>query len=180
MRTFKTRFTTMPIITKPESGVHPLKPLKAQYGGLSRPLLALMAVTVLGVSATAITYLITNRDASPTASAAPAKTAPATPIFFVLEPFTVTLTSPHSERLLHVGITLKVADEASRQRLVNYLPVLRSRLLMLLSDQQVDELHSAHGKRELANAIRHAASAAMDGGEPQEVIDVLFTAFVVQ
>lgn len=159
----------------------PARPLTAQRGALSRSMLALMAVTVLGVSATAITYLITNRNAPMSANATMVAPAPPKPIFFVLEPFTVTLVTPHTERLLHVGITLKVANEASRQRLANYLPVVRSRVLMLLSDQKVDELHSAQGKRDLANAIRRVTSEPMDGYyESQDVIDVLFTAFVVQ
>lgn len=155
-------------------------PRLRQYGSLTRPLIALIALTVLGVSATAITYLVTHRDQPLVINTSPLAKPPAAPIFLPLEPFTVTLTNTHSERLMHVGLTLKVADEDSQRRLNSYLPVLRSRILLLLTEQDAEQVQSRAGKRELANAVRHAANMPVEGDAPQHVVDVLFNAFVVQ
>src|SRR5690606_2524324 len=126
------------------------------------------------------TYLITHRDRPLVINTAPHAKPPADPIFLPLDPFTVTLIGTHTERLLHVGLTLKVADEDSRRRLNSYLPVLRSRILLLLSEQNADTVQSRDGKRDLANAVRHAANVPVEGDTPQHVVDVLFNAFVVQ
>ena len=141
-------------------------------------MIALLALSVLGASATAITYLITHPGTPPVVLTQAAQSA--APIFLDLEPFTVSLSNERAERLLHVGLTLKVADEASRRRLEQYLPVVRSRILILLTEQDPEAVQTAEGKRQLANAVRHAAGMPVEGFEAQQVIDVLFTAFVVQ
>src|SRR5690606_33200343 len=103
----------------------------------ARSMVALIALSILGASATAITYLITNRDKPVViAQAAPAEAA--APIFVAVDPFTVSLNGRDYERVLHVGLTLKAADERTRERIVQYQPVVRSRLLMLLSEQDPD------------------------------------------
>ena len=156
-----------------------IKQRVAQQGRIARSLVALLALVVLGASATAITYLITNRDKPVVmAQAAPAP-APA-PIFVNVDPFTVSLAGRDFERVLHVALTLKVADEQTRERIVQYQPVARSRLLMLLSEQNPETVQTTEGKRQLANDIRHTINQPFVGDVPQQVIDVLFTAFVVQ
>ncbi len=156
-------------------------PIRQQQGLLSRSLVALLALAVLGASATAITYLITNRNTPMAALPQPLEAAEsAAPIFATVEPFTVTLAGQGYERLLHVGMTLKLADERSLGRINAYMPVVRSRILLLLSEQNPDTVQSIEGKRELVTAVRNAVNAPFDGNQPQQVMDVLFTAFVVQ
>jgi len=151
----------------------------AQQGRIARSLVALLALTVLGASATAITYLITNRDRPVVINQAAPAQAPA-PIFVNIDPFTVSLTGASYERVLHIALTLKAADERTRERIAQYQPVARSRLLMLLSEQNPETVQTTDGKRQLANEIRHTINQPFEGSEPQQVIDVLFTAFVVQ
>jgi flagellar FliL protein len=156
-----------------------IKQRVAQRGRIARSMVALLALTVLGASATAITYLITNRD-KPVVAAQAAPAEAVAPIFVNIEPFTVSLTGREYERVLHVALTLKAADERTRERIVQYQPVARSRLLMLLSEQNPETVQTSEGKRQLANEIRHTINEPFEGSEPQQVIDVLFTAFVVQ
>jgi flagellar FliL protein len=103
------------------------------------------------------------------------------PIFVPLEPFTVTLQNPDTERIMHVGLTLRVSDEQTRTRLEKYMPEVRSRILMVLSSQSPIGVQTQQGKTDMANAIKQAVnrpfSPLPDG---QYVTDVLFTAFVVQ
>ncbi|AZY49087.1 flagellar basal body-associated protein FliL [Bordetella avium] len=117
-----------------------------------------------------------------------ANVAPATPpavvpppIFIPLEPFTVTLNDADSERIMHVGITLRAGDDQTRQRIDRYMPEVRNRLLMVLSSQTPQSVQTVDGKQNMAKslmaAINRPFSPLPDG---QNVTDVLFTAFVVQ
>lgn len=105
------------------------------------------------------------------------------PIFVELEPFTVNLTSSTgASRLLYVGITFKVADQQTQAVLEEYLPQVRSRLLMTLSDEQIDELSDAAGKEQLADRlVATLTEPPLAESQPELAIDeVLFTEFIVQ
>jgi len=172
-------------------------PMRNNGGRLSRLLIALAALLIVALASVATTWIITSRmygaNAPQAAQAAtgqppqvmsiapmPPQVVPA-PIFIDLEPFTVTLQNRDNERIVHVGLTLRVANEQSRERIQRYMPEVRSRVLMVLSAQNPDTVHTAEGKVNLASAIAHEVnrpfSPLPDG---QYVTDVLFTAFVVQ
>jgi len=103
------------------------------------------------------------------------------PIFYELAPFTVTVEDEVSERLLHVGMTLRVADEASRARLERYLPEVRSRILLELARLAPNDLKRSQGRTELVAALLKALNRPFDGMHVgQFVSDVLFTTFMVQ
>ncbi|ARP94298.1 flagellar basal body-associated FliL family protein [Bordetella genomosp. 13] len=177
-------------------------------GRLLRPLLMLLALLAVAAASVAATWFFMNwqagRELSPVqigvggpgqAQAAgapgaqpttfvPPPTAPVqvpAPIFIPLEPFTATVEDPESERIVRVGITLRVSDEQSRTRIEKYLPEVRSRVLMVLSAQTPQTVRTPQGKADMAKAIMAAVnkpfSPIPDG---QYVSDVLFTEFVVQ
>lgn len=163
--------------------------LQRQRGALGKSLLALAALTILAGAATAITYLLVNRNddgglrAETEAHSTPdsnAVVAPQPPIFFSLQPFTVTVSNDRVERLLHVGVTLSLSNESSRARLDEYLPVVRSRILMLLSEQDPVAVQTRDGKAALMADIQAAANQSLQAQQGERVNDVLFTDFVVQ
>jgi len=103
------------------------------------------------------------------------------PIFYELAPFTVTVEDEVSERLLHIGMTLRLADEASRTRLESYLPEVRSRILMELTRLAPDDLKRSRGRTELIAALLKTLNRPFEPMHVgQYVTDVLFTTFVVQ
>ncbi|WP_313371677.1 flagellar basal body-associated protein FliL [Achromobacter animicus] len=122
-------------------------------------------------------------QATPTTFVAPSATpiAVPAPIFVPIEAFTVTLQNADTERIMHVGLTLRVSDEQTRTRLEKYMPEVRSRILMVLSSQSPTAVQTRQGKTDMITAIKQAVnrpfSPLPDG---QYVTDVLFTAFVVQ
>ncbi|SEK08293.1 flagellar basal body-associated protein FliL [Achromobacter sp. NFACC18-2] len=122
-------------------------------------------------------------QATPTTFVAPSATpiAVPAPIFVPIEAFTVTLQNAETERIMHVGLTLRVSDEQTRTRLEKYMPEVRSRILMVLSSQSPTAVQTQQGKNDMVAAIKQAVnrpfSPLPDG---QYVTDVLFTAFVVQ
>jgi len=134
----------------------------------------------LGVGAQGQAAMLTGRAQETPVIAMPAQPVPA-PLFVPLAPFTATVEDQESERILRVGITLRVAEEQTRTRIEKYLPEVRSRVLMVLSSQTPQSVRTPQGKADMAQAIMSAINqpfAPIPDG--QHVTDVLFTEFVVQ
>ncbi|MDC9597297.1 flagellar basal body-associated protein FliL [Xenorhabdus anantnagensis] len=105
------------------------------------------------------------------------------PVFMALEPFTVNLidNEEHFDRVLYVGITLRLPDQKTRQRLHDYLPEVRSRMLLLLSRQKATALAKDDGKMHLMADIKQILHPTLIPGEPdQEITDVFFTTFILR
>ncbi|WP_024558652.1 flagellar basal body-associated protein FliL [Franconibacter pulveris 1160] len=114
------------------------------------------------------------------ASAAKAEPEPPpAPVFFALDTFTVNLGD--ADRVLYIGVTLRLQDEATRQRINDYLPEVRSRLLLLFSRQDANVLATDEGKQKLVAAIKETLSPPLVTGQPKQVVtDVLYTAFILR
>lgn len=105
---------------------------------------------------------------------------PPQPVFVELKPFTVNI-DEISDRILYIGITLKVAGEEAASRIESNMPEVRSRILMVLTSQQGDELNTSEGKRALSQELVAALEDPLDNeNEGSGVSDVLFTDFIVQ
>ena len=103
------------------------------------------------------------------------------PIFVALEPITVNLQAEGRNRFLHVGMSLKVRDEKAKAQVMEFMPELRSRALLLLSNRQPDTLQSTEDKSRLAGEIQAELSRPLgDSLPPQGITSVSFNAFVVQ
>ena len=101
------------------------------------------------------------------------------PVFYALDTFTVNLGD--ADRVLYIGITLRLKDETTRSRLSEYLPEVRSRLLLLFSRQDAAVLATEEGKQKLIAAIKAILSTPLVAGQPkQDVTDVLYTAFILR
>ncbi|MBD2799746.1 flagellar basal body-associated protein FliL [Xenorhabdus sp. M] len=105
------------------------------------------------------------------------------PVFMALEPFTVNLidNEEHFDRVLYIGVTLRLPDEKTRQRFNDYLPEVRSRMLLLLSRQSAAALAKDDGKMSLVAEIKQTLFPTLIPGESdQEITDVLFTTFILR
>ncbi|HAW7361851.1 TPA: flagellar basal body-associated protein FliL [Escherichia coli] len=101
------------------------------------------------------------------------------PVFYALDTFTVNLGD--ADRVLYIGITLRLKDEATRSRLSEYLPEVRSRLLLLFSRQDAAVLATEEGKKNLIAEIKTTLSTPLVAGQPkQDATDVLYTAFILR
>ncbi|MBH2995957.1 flagellar basal body-associated protein FliL [Serratia marcescens] len=108
---------------------------------------------------------------------------PAAPVFMPLDTFTVNLVTPDNnpDRVLYIGLTLRLPDESTRRQLNDFLPEVRSRLLMLLSRQEASQLANEQGKQRLVAQIKDVLSPPLVKGQPKQVVsDVLFTAFILR
>ncbi|POT59447.1 flagellar basal body-associated protein FliL [Citrobacter amalonaticus] len=139
------------------------------------PLLVLITLAACATAGYSYWRLQQKADAHVKAEPPP----PPAPVFFALDTFTVNLGD--ADRVLYVGVTLRLKDEATRSRLSEYLPEVRSRLLLLFSRQDAAVLSTEEGKQKLIAAIKETLATPLVAGQPrQEVTDVLYTAFILR
>lgn len=139
----------------------------------------LSVVTLCALGGGGYFYLAANKQH---AEAAPVVKPPEKPIFLALEPLTVNLQQGEGRaRFLHIGIALKMQDEKAKAQVVEFMPELRSRVLMLLSNRQPDSLLTTDDKSKLAAEILTALNVPVSKDmPPQGVSGVSFNTFVVQ
>jgi flagellar FliL protein len=113
----------------------------------------------------------------------------------------VNLADPGGERVAQVGVTLELENAAAIERVKQYLPTIRSSILLLVSQRTSEDLLKIEGKEKLAYDILREASEPFGGiDEPEEEADnksrstrkrrrapvdqpiqrVLFSSFIVQ
>lgn len=103
------------------------------------------------------------------------------PIFLPLEPFVVNLQSENGDKYLQVQLTLQVSDDNESQLIKANIPQVKSRLLMLLSSKDAEEILTPEGKEQLVGEIIESMNVPFTAkGDPQKVSGVFFTSFVVQ
>src|SRR5476649_2603508 len=151
-----------------------------------RPMLIILLVLVALAACAAAGYawwMLHNQSAAPGTAQVKKEIPPAPPIFLALDTFTVNLQNADNnpDRVLYIGLTLRLPDEKNRAVLNEYLPEVRSRLLLLLSRQKTSDLVSETGKQQLVQEIKQVLDVPLVKGQPPQVInDVLFTAFILR
>lgn len=104
------------------------------------------------------------------------------PIYVPMDTFTVSL-QPQEEdldRVLYVGITLRVKDEQSKVLAEQFLPDIRSRIFILLSHQTAKSLSTEEGKNNLVGMIKEELMKPVSPHQNILVSDVLFNAFILR
>jgi flagellar FliL protein len=98
-----------------------------------------------------------------------------------IEAFTVNLQPEHGDQYLQVQFTLQVEGPEQVTLLKDNMAKVRSRVLLLLSGKKASEINTVEGKQQLAGEIKAAVQVPFDeGGDEQDVSDVLFTSFIIQ
>lgn len=149
--------------------------------------LSLAALVIIGASVAATLFYYAPQTglgqaiAQENSIALGKPTVVAAPIYFPMEPFTVTLRGERSSRILYVAITLRVGDDFARKILNEYTPEVRDRVLKTLSEQDPDVIQTPEGRAALVETLTRTVSAPYSP-QPQgpAITSVLFTAFVVQ
>lgn len=162
---------------------------KVASGGGSRSLLMtfmfLTAVAACGVSG----YLFWEmKFAKPAATVADVNVtaappaAQAEPLYASMNTFTVSLkpTENESDRVLYLGLSIRVAEPQSLSVLKKYLPEYRSRLFMLLTHETYETLATDDGKRRLINSIQSELNKPLAFNQSIRVTDVLINEFILR
>jgi flagellar FliL protein len=103
------------------------------------------------------------------------------PVFQTLEPFTVNLAEENGDHYLQMSVVYQVADEKAVEQLKTYLPVIRNRILLLLSSKRPSELATPEGKQKLVAELVAAARESIPGSADTSAVSGAYLgAFVIQ
>lgn len=107
------------------------------------------------------------------------------PAFLPLDNFTVNLTTDSDPHYLQLGLTLEISDPHAADSVKTYLPIIRSRILILLTSKSPEQINTLEGKKLLAKEIleitrSHLPELKEDPENNKGVRDVLFASFVIQ
>lgn len=104
--------------------------------------------------------------------------------FIELDSFTVNLQPEDGNQYLQVGLTIKVQETDVVIAIKDKMPEIRNRALILLSSKKASEISTVAGKKllstEITGEIKQVFSSEGFTERQEEIIDVLFTSFVIQ
>ncbi|OCG60091.1 MULTISPECIES: flagellar basal body-associated FliL family protein [unclassified Gilliamella] len=106
------------------------------------------------------------------------------PVFLTLKPFTISLPVAEDNiemtKILYVGVVLRVNDENQKTVLLDYLPEVRSDILLLTSKQYINKLKQEAGKIDLQEQIKNTLSRKYNAKHWVNIDEVLFTDFIIR
>lgn len=150
-------------------------------GKSKKPLLIIIGavLVVLLAGGGAAAYFLMHKTDGKQAAVKKENSKP--PVFVPLDSFTVNLSPDEGDKFLQIALTLQVPDDKEGDNLKVHLPQIRSRLLLLLSSQKASVLLTEAGKNQLIKEIVTEINKPFEpGGNPQKVLGVFFTSFVIQ
>ena len=133
----------------------------------SRPDTRALLVVAGGAAAWFLSSRAHPKDDEAAEEPAPAKEAAKTPpTFLPMDNMVVNLADPGGERFAQIGITLEVVDAKTADQVKQYLPSIRSGVLMVISQRTSGELLQREGKEKLANDILREVSKPLGFSVP--------------
>ena len=96
---------------------------------------------------------------------------------YPLDTFTVNLKSDSGRRYLKVTMSLELEGEELSMELDAKAPVLRDRIIRILSSKTLEEISSKKGKQKVTEQIMDALNAMLTDGR---IKGIYFTEFVIQ
>ena len=164
----------------------------AKSGGQRSLLTTLMFFIALAACGFAGYMFWMMKTVQPVAAAAAVPGAPAPepvkpaaivePLYVPMNTFTVSLkpTATESDRVLYIGLSVRLAETQSKLTLEKYLPEYRSRLFMLLTQQTYDTLSTDDGKRQLIDQIKAELSQPLAYQQSIRPTDILINEFILR
>lgn len=140
----------------------PAAPAQEKPKSKKMMMIIIIVVVLLVAVGGAAAWLLSSRShpkdeevEEPVATKESAKTPPT---FLPIENMVVNLADPGGERFAQIGITLEVADAKTADSIKQYMPSIRSGILMLVSQRTSEELLQREGKEKLARDIHREVS----------------------
>jgi flagellar FliL protein len=81
---------------------------------------------------------------------------------------------------VQVELVLALANPGVDERVKKYMPVIRHKLIYLLTSKTAEQLGSSEGKRLLMDEAKSAINSALELPDKDGVTDVLFDSFIIQ
>ena len=87
----------------------------------------------------------------------------APPVFVKIEPFTVKLQVEQQDAYLQATPELRVLDAPVGERVKQYMPEIRHKVLLIMAGKRASELSTPQGVQQLSNEIRSEINLILDG-----------------
>lgn len=139
---------TKPDADKAEASDVEIKPKKSKTKLLIVVIVVFFLVLAGGAGAWVYISKKNAAEADPDTVAHEVKKSP--PVFLALDNMVINLADVGGEKVAQVGITLELIDSKGSDKVKVYLPLIRSRILLLISQRDSVELLSLAGKEKLA------------------------------
>lgn len=140
---------------------------KDKPGKRGKGLLIGVIASILIAACVAAGWYFTRPAAQEDTDEAQASRKSADAIFVNLEPFTVNLADEGGERLAQVAMVLEMGNQEAKAALSKNLPIVRNRILLLLSAQHTKTLLTLDGKQALADEVVLRTGTAL-GWKPEQ------------
>lgn len=150
----------------------------APKSGKKKLILIIAAVVLLAGGGGAGWYFTQGKKAEGAAEAKPAPKKPS--IFMPMDLYTVNLRNEDIDQFLQIGMNLQLESADAQKAITDSMPVIRSRILLLLSSQKSDHLMKREGKLELASQVLEEIRQVIGPTAGKDVTAVHFSAFVIQ
>ena len=132
-------------------------------------ILGVVAVLVVGGGVAAWLAMSRSHGDEEDGGAPARREAPkAAPTILAMENMVVNLADPGGDRFAQIGITLEVDDDKTAEQIKQYLPAIRSGVLMLVSQRTSSELLQREGKEKLAADVLREVSRPLGYSVPSE------------
>jgi flagellar FliL protein len=107
---------------------------------------------------------------------------PKTALTYVqFETFTVNLLPDPDDKFLQLDLTMEVKGAELAEKMKAQMPVLRNRVLLLLTSKKASDISTPEGKAQLSEELLVELKKPLAAhGKPLKVTQVLFTSFVIQ
>ena len=150
--------------------------------------IAVGAVVLLAGGGGAAFMLMGKKHGSAQAGQAEVKHVERKPsVFTPLDPFTVNLADRDASHYLQIGLTYEVSGNDVSEEVKAQMPLIRSRILLLLTSKTAVELGTPEGKARLAGELIAVARQPMEGAKApgtqtpdRGIANVHFSAFIIQ
>ena len=140
--------------------------------------MALIAIIAIGAGAGGTWFFMQGQPEDEYEPARPKKIPTA---FKELDIFTVNLQPEERGQYLQLGLTVKIRDTDVSNEIDHKMPEIRNRVLLLLTSKTANDITTLVGKQLLSSEIADEIRESMDSEVlREEILEVLFTSFVIQ
>ena len=141
-------------------------------------IMSLVAVIAIGAGAGGAWFFMQGQQEDEYEPARPKKIPTA---FKELDVFTVNLQPEERSQYLQLGLTVKIRDTNVAEEIDHKMPEIRNRILLLLTSKTANDISTLIGKQLLSSELAEEIRKSMDSEIlREEILEVLFTSFVIQ
>lgn len=143
------------------------------------PLIIIAVVVVLALAGGGAWFFLKGEPEVDEKAKAKTSAVEAIPVYMAIDTLTVNLKDSRQYLQLTISLQLKNTEDSGLIKL--YMPQVRTRALIILSNKKPEDVISSEGKLALLEELKTITEKPFtEKLEPIEILDVSFTSFIIQ